>query len=124
MTGAIEEPESKGGTLSHLRYQGFDQTNNIREYRFDDIVAGQARKHFVVTADVSLFVKHRVGMQEGPTLCFQKLSALSDTLLELRYELTSDDLVAFLSVRAAALEKKASSRSWRERQKLAPPPSQ
>ncbi len=44
---------------------GFDQLKNIREYMFEDVVAGEAASHFVVSADLALFVKHHVGSQAG-----------------------------------------------------------
>jgi hypothetical protein len=48
-----------------LRYMGFDQTKNIREYRFDGVAAGQTAKYFVVSADLALFVRSHVALQEG-----------------------------------------------------------
>ena len=38
-----------------LRYIGFDQVKNIREYRFERVVAGGTTERFVVTADLALF---------------------------------------------------------------------
>jgi len=35
-----------------LRYMGFDQAKNIREYRFEGVGAGETAKHFVVSADL------------------------------------------------------------------------
>ena len=57
-----------------LRYMGFDQAKNIREYKFDGAAEGKTIAHFVVSADLALFVKHRVGLQEGPSLCLKRLS--------------------------------------------------
>ena len=67
---------------------GFDQAKNIREYRFDGVGAGEAAKHFVVSADLALFIKYRVGLQEGPALCLKRLSADLETLQQLPHELT------------------------------------
>ena len=58
-----------------LQYMGFEQVKNIREYLFHGIAAGEETKIFVVTTDVALFLKHHVGMQEGPALCWRKLEA-------------------------------------------------
>ena len=44
-----------------LRYIGFDQAKNIREYKFEGVAAGETAKHFVVSADLAMFVKYRVG---------------------------------------------------------------
>jgi hypothetical protein len=42
-----------------LRYVGFDQAKNIREYKFDGVAAGEANTHFVVSADRALFIRPR-----------------------------------------------------------------
>ena len=56
-----------------LRYLGFDQKQNTRTYKFDGVANGQPTVHFVVTADLALFLANRIGIQEGPTLCANKL---------------------------------------------------
>ena len=96
-----------------LRYMGFDQEKNIREYLFDGVAAGETAKHFVVSADLALFAKYHVGLQEGPALCLKRLSADLETLQQLPHELTSDDLAAHVLAQAAAAEQKASSRKSR-----------
>jgi len=106
-----------------LRYMGFDQTNNNREYRFDGAAAGETAKHFVVSADLALFVKYRVGLQEGPALCLKRLSADLETLQQLPHELTSGDLAAHVSAQAVAAERKNSSRKSRNAQNIDAPPS-
>ena len=96
-----------------LRYMGFDQTKNIREYRFDGTAAGETTTHFVVSADLALFVRYHVGLQEGPALCLQKLAADLEALCQLPHELTGGDLAAYASARAAAAEQKTGSRKSR-----------
>ena len=96
-----------------LRYIGFDQAKNIREYKFEGVAAGETAKHFVVSADLAMFVKYRVGLQEGPALCLKRLSADLETLQQLPHELTSGDLLAHISAQAAAAERKNSSRKSR-----------
>jgi len=96
-----------------LRYMGFDQTKNIREYRFDGTAAGETAKHFVVSADLALFAEYRVGLQEEPTLCLQKLAADLETPQQLPHQLTNGDLTAHIADRAAAAERKRSSRKSR-----------
>ena len=59
-----------------LQYMGFDQANDIREYKFNRVAADETATHFVVSADLALFVKYRLGLQEGPALCLKKLSAV------------------------------------------------
>ena len=62
-----------------LRYMGFDQKQNTRTYKFDGVANGQPTVHFVVTADLALFLANRIGIQEGPTLCAHKLSSAAGT---------------------------------------------
>ena len=96
-----------------LRYMGFDQAKNIREYQFEGVAAGEAAKHFVVSADLALFTKYRVALQEGPALCSKKLSADLEGLQQLPHELTSGDLNAHVLARAEAAERKTSLRKSR-----------
>jgi hypothetical protein len=96
-----------------LRYMGFDQTKNIREYRFDGTAAVESAKHFVVSADLALFEKYRVGLQEGPALCLQKLAADLEIPQQLPHQLTNGDLSAHIADRAATAERKNSSRKSR-----------
>jgi cold shock CspA family protein len=58
-----------------LRYIGFDQTASIRAYKFERTALGEETETFVVTTDLTLFAKHHVGIQEGPTLCLHLLAA-------------------------------------------------
>jgi hypothetical protein len=106
-----------------LRYMGFDQEKNIREYMFDGLAAGETAKHFVVSADLALFAMYYVGLQEGPALCLKRLSADLEALQQLPHELTSGDLNAHVLARAAAAERKTSSRKSRNLQNVDTPPS-
>jgi hypothetical protein len=95
-----------------FRYMGFDQARNIRSYRFDRIGQGEITRRFVVAVDLTLFLKNHVGVQEGPSLCFHKLSGdvPPDLILQEMQELTNDDLVAYVSAKSLADERKASAR--------------
>jgi hypothetical protein len=87
-----------------LRYMGFNQERNTRAYKFDHLADGKITARFVVTADLTLFLRHHIGIQEGPTLCAQKLEAdLLNPLLD-NHELTGDDLQAHSLARSAAVE--------------------
>jgi hypothetical protein len=92
-----------------LRYMGFDQAKNIREYKFD----GAAEGKIVVSADLALFVKHHVGLQEGPSLCLKRLSTNLETLQPVPHELTSSDVADYVSAQAAVAERKTSLRKSR-----------
>jgi hypothetical protein len=90
-----------------LRYLGFDQKQNTRAYRFDGLTKGEPTIHFVVTADMAMFLKHRIGIQEGPSLCVHKLASDAQTPRLANLELTNDDLRALADARAAADARKA-----------------
>jgi hypothetical protein len=96
---------------------GFDQAKNIREYRFEGVAENETTQHFVVNADLALFVTYKVGLQEGPALCLKRLSADLEALQPLPHELTGADLAAHISSQAAApAERKARRKSqnpWR-----------
>ena len=72
-----------------LRYMGFDQAENIREYKFESGAAGETAEHFVVGADLALFTQYRVALQEGPALCLKKLTADLETPQQLPHQLTN-----------------------------------
>jgi len=93
-----------------LRYRGFEQKQNTRSYRFDRIENGEPTIQFTITADLALFLKHRIGIQEGPGLCAHKLAADLDHPQGGDHELTDEDLQAYATDRAAAEARKAESR--------------
>ena len=100
-----------------LRYLGFSQSQGRRVYRFDCLSKGDNARQFVVSADLALFLKHHVGIQEGPALSAQKLAADLDGCREGRHELTDSDLYAWAAARDALEARKAESRksSFRRR---------
>ena len=93
-----------------FRYMGFDQKGSDRVFRFDCLAKGEPARHFTVTANMALFLAHRVAIQEGPGLCAIKLAAELEKGLDASHELTSDDLSAHASNVAAAAARKAESR--------------
>jgi hypothetical protein len=95
-----------------LRYMGFDQKQNRRVYRFDRLAKGEPTIHFAITADLALFLKHGVGIQEGPSLCAHKLTDDLQLLRDGRHELTDDDLRAYANARAAAEARRAEARKF------------
>jgi hypothetical protein len=85
-----------------LRYNGFHQVNNIREFIFhsDTGEANDVAQSICVAADVTLFKKYAVGIQEGPTLCLRKLALKGDSFSEGdgtfgSFYLTEDDVRMF-----------------------------
>lgn len=110
-------PADKRTPEAQLRYMGFEQTDGVRCYRFERSLTGEATRTIVLTIDVKLFVKYRIGMQEGPTLCLKLLAGpligISDHKV-----ITDEDMQAFLASRPAA----GPSRAFR-RKHTPPPPS-
>ena len=100
----VADPPAKRQQTFPLRYMGFDQTESIRAYRFQRAAPGEETKTFIVTTDLALFRKHRVGIQEGPALCLQTLAAClagADSIPRppLRRTLTDQDMLAHLASR-------------------------
>jgi hypothetical protein len=93
-----------------LRYLGFDQASGTRVYRFDCIAAGRPVAHYNVTVEMRLFLEHRIGIQDGPSLCARKLSAGLEAEQSCDQELTDADMLAFSSERAAVEARKAEAR--------------
>jgi hypothetical protein len=103
-----------------LRYLGFDQSGNMRGYRFDVLAKGSTTRHFVVTVDLALFRAHRVGIQEGPSLCARKLAADIESHSEGTHELTTKDMQAYADARTAAEVRRLESRKGNFRRGKAP----
>ncbi|MGE5568226.1 MAG: hypothetical protein ACM3S5_04230 [Rhodospirillales bacterium] len=105
----FREPFSLGGKHGappDLRYAGFDQENNLRVYRFDAISLGRSVR-YCVTVDMTLLLKHHIGVQEAPALCLRKLATdLKSASASGRHRLDESDLEAFASSRAAALQRR------------------
>jgi|SRR5271169_6044979 len=98
---------------SQLRYMGFNQAKNIRVYKFDGVAEDETPTHFVVNADLALFFRYHVALQEGPVLCLKKLSADLEMLRHLPHELTDGDLADHVSAQAAAAAKRITKRKRR-----------
>ena len=85
-----------------IRYLGFDQRQNFRVYRFEARASARETKEVSVTADIAVFRDHRVGIQEGPSLCGNKLAADLERGWEGEHELTADDVRAYAEAKATA----------------------
>jgi cold shock CspA family protein len=72
-TRPVPHVEGKRETNA-LRYMGFDQVASIRSYKFERTALGEETEMFIVTTDLTLFTKHHIGIQEGPTLCLHLLT--------------------------------------------------
>jgi hypothetical protein len=90
-----------------LRYRGFDQHDNTRAYKFDGVEDGHPIVKFVVSADLTLFLKHHLSFQEGPSLCASKLTAEATELGQHDHRLTDEDLLGAVTARADEKVRKA-----------------
>ena len=90
----------KPTTGPDLRYSGFDQSLNIRAYRFRTAEDGRSRKDFVVSVDMRLLLEHHVNVQEVPALCLRRLAADLRVAPETdSHCLEREDLVAYTASR-------------------------
>ena len=101
-----------------FQYNGFIQLDEVREFIFHGVCSGQATKIILVTADLSIFRKYHVGLQEGPLLCLRKLSLESATLASnsqslLQRKLCEEDICAFAADRENQRTKKSTHRRSR-----------
>ncbi len=88
-----------------LRYLGFDQQTNTRRYRFERVVPGDENLMFSVTADLNLFTKHRIGIQEGPALCRTLLTNGVASGGKRNIALTEPDITTFIANRVVPVKK-------------------
>ena len=96
--------------LVEIRYLGFDQRENSRVYRFHVHTGGRSMKQVSVTADMVVFRDHRVGIQEGPFLSGNKLTADLGRGWEGDHELTAADVRAHSEAKALAGAERANAR--------------
>jgi len=88
--------------LTRLRYLGFQQTGEIRSYRFESFAPGEARAAYIVNGDMGLFTKHHVRLQEGPGMCLHLLAEWDDLVggtaeTPAQYSLTDREMLAHLA---------------------------
>ena len=89
---------------TRLRYLGFEHRGNIRAYLFEGLTPGAKKRMFAVDADLALFARHHVNMQEGPALCLHLLAAeldLADATVRTSCQcsLTDREMLAHLASR-------------------------
>ena len=91
-----------------LVYMGFTQEAALRCFHFQRVLT-QARLtnlpktvQFTMKADMSLFMRYRIPVQEGPALCLQILTdalagAQENEVLPASYAITTEHLSSFAS---------------------------
>ncbi len=124
----LREPRTDQQTAEHagvapdLRFLGFRQEGNIRRCRFGAVARGLLLRDFVVSVDMTLMVKHRIGIQEIPALCLRKLEAdLQGSAGDVKHCLDEADLEAFAAARAAAVKRKKPRQAPASRRGSPPP---
>ena len=107
-----------------LVYMGFTQEAALRCFHFQRVLT-QARLanlpkvvQFTMKADMSLFMRYRIPVQEGPALCLQILTNTlagfgEDSVLPASYAITPEHLSSFASARTSVEEAKAARRKPR-----------
>jgi hypothetical protein len=58
-----------------VRYHGFEQKNDVRCFKFRTWRMGEENQEVVVMADLALFRRHGITIQEGPALCLRFVEA-------------------------------------------------
>lgn len=105
ITNGLEHARGSGARQSQmLRYAGFEQIGSVRTYLFNRVIIGQKSTPMVVTAEIPLFLKHHVSIQDGPALCLHVLSLEMNNLEAASTdgptrELTEEDIVAYLATK-------------------------
>jgi hypothetical protein len=92
-----------------IRYLGFDQKQKFRMYRFDVRTSGRLTKEVSVTADIAVFRNQTFGIQEGPLLSRNKLTADLERGWDGEHELTGADVRAYADAKTLAEAKRAGS---------------
>jgi hypothetical protein len=103
-----------------IRYLGFDQMQNSRVYRFEVREKGLPNRQLVVTANMDVFRNYSVGIQEGPTLSGNKLTADLERGWELEHELTAADVRAYAASKSLAEAQRVAARKSPRRRPTAP----
>jgi len=94
-----------------VRYEGFEQKNDVRSFKFRAWRTGEENQEVIVTADLGLFRKHGVTIQEGPTLCLRFLEAefqqpLVSESAGWKRALTEKEMIAYMAHRHTPSKRK------------------
>lgn len=113
-----------------VAYMGFTQDAGIRCFRFERIIEAQRQLgnprrtvQFMISADMALFLRHGVPIQEGPAICRGVLAeATAGTsekdLVPASYFVAEAHLASFAAAKVAIAQAKVArrGRSFRPRQ--------
>ncbi len=92
-------------------YDGFTQQDDVRCFRFHHVRDDVVKEVFQIEVGLSLFLQHRVLVQDGPRFCLELLNASSvanpSTLEHFhKYRVVSTDFSSLLAERARLLAAK------------------
>jgi hypothetical protein len=107
-----------------IRYLGFEQSQNSRVYRFEVRTDGRLTEKLSVTASMAAFRSNNVGIQEGPLLSGNKLTADLERGWLGEHELTSADVRAHADAKALADAQRAGARKAPRRRSGVPAETQ
>ena len=99
-----------------IRYLGFEQTDNIRSYKFQAWNPHEENQEAIVTVDIVLFRRHGIGIQEGPAISLELVKAAflesGETKASVwRRALTDDEMHAYLASQPASRKSRKRIRS-------------
>lgn len=103
-------PGNQNQSAREVRYRGFEQTKNIRSYKFQTWQSGEENQEAVVTVDLELFRKHGITLQEGPALCLKLVQTEAqqpgsgETVW--KRALTDHEMLTHLALRATKTKKR------------------
>jgi hypothetical protein len=103
-----------------IRYLGFEQRQTSRAYQFEVREQGRPQRHLTVTANMDVFRTHGVGIQEGPSLSGEKLTADLASGVEGEHELTGVDVRAHADNKLLAEARRAEMRKSPRRHSTVP----
>jgi len=98
--------DEKRHESAQVRYMGFEQKGRTRAYRFEWVVSGGGTAMLTVSADMDLFTRHHIGIQEGPSLCLDLLRVelnAAGAVVRTSHQctLTDREMLAYLASRPA-----------------------
>jgi hypothetical protein len=105
----ITPKERRGGL--HLRYAGFDQEKDVRSYLFQLLPPAEDQKLIVVNAEMSLFVKHHIRIQDGPALCLHALTEAPEPVQ--LHALNEQDILNYIATRPVPVKRIGAKRGGR-----------
>jgi hypothetical protein len=107
-----------------LVYMGFTQEASLRCFHFERVLTQSGLSNlprvvqFTLKADMSMFMKHRIPVQEAPAICLRILTdelehSDENTLAPVSYAVTTEHLSSFVSARAVSEEARMARRKPR-----------